>query len=238
MSGRTTRILGGVLLAASMAILAGNIPALAAPTKSDKPSAKKVDASKKATGTLAADSKLTAEQLARHIDKLINARLKEEKVDASPVCTDEEFLRRVYLDLIGKIPSAEKAAAFLDSKESNKRAKLIDELLASNDFGKHMADVWEAQMLPRDSMNARVRQWYANLRTWLEKQFNDNPGWDKTVSEFLTSKGDVTKNGPVVYWVANATADKFTDNITRLFMGIQLQCAQCHNHPFTDYKQT
>src|SRR5947209_15945997 len=96
------------------------------------PGAKKPDATKKGSsaGLLPEGSKLTAEQLALHVDKLIEQKVKAEQVALSPRTDDAEFQRRVYLDLTGKIPPADKAVAFLDSKESNKRAKLIDELLA------------------------------------------------------------------------------------------------------------
>src|SRR4051794_9750372 len=82
-------------------------------------------------------------ELTSRIDQAINDRLKEEKVAASPQADDAEFLRRVCLDITGVIPTAERAKAFLDSKDADKRAKLIDELLASKDYGKRMADLWQ-----------------------------------------------------------------------------------------------
>jgi hypothetical protein len=242
MTSSRVRILGGLALAAAVLALGNDPAADAADKKGDKKPAakKKVDATKqvsKPAGALASDAKLTHLQLAAHLDKFVLKKLKDEKIDASAVCSDEEFLRRVYLDLTGKIPPAEKAVAFLDSKDSKKREKLIDELLAGKDFGKYLADVWQASLLPRDSDNRRMIQYYPRLSEWLEKQFNDNPGWDKTVKEFMTVTGEVDKPSPAVYWVAHNTPDKMTDNVTRMFMGIQLQCAQCHNHPFTDFKQ-
>ena len=240
MIGRNVRILGGLALAAVVITLAADPAAEGADRKKDKKpaAARKGDATKRSAPTLAAGSKLSAQQVAAHVDKLVAQKLKDEKIAASAVCSDEDFLRRVTLDLTGKIPTAEKAAAFLDSKDPDKRAKLIDELLASKDFGKYQADLWQASLLPRDSDNRRLVQYYHHLAEWLEKQFNDNPGWDKTVKQFLTTTGEVDKTSPAIYWVANNTPDKMTDNVTRQFMGIQLQCAQCHNHPFTTYKQT
>jgi len=183
-------------------------------------------------------ARLDALALAQHIDKLIGQKLKAEKVELSPRTDDAEFLRRVYLDITGHIPTAEQAQAFLDSKESDKRARLIDQLLSSKDFGKHQADVWQSLMLPRDSEAIRLRQYFPNLIQWLEEGFNDNKSWDKMVRELLTATGPVDKTGPSVYYVANMSVDKVTDNFTKLFLGVQLQCAQCHNHPFTDWKQT
>ena len=173
MYGLKARILAGLALAITLVVVAGDPPSLLA-QKKDKTYGKK-SATPKATGTLAADAKLTAPLLANHIDKLIQAKLTAEKVDPSALCTDEEFLRRAYLDLTGKIPTAEKAAAFLDSKEPDKRAKLIDELLASTDFGKHQADIWQALLLPRNSDNRRLMQCYPNLTKWLEKSSTRTP---------------------------------------------------------------
>ncbi len=182
-------------------------------------------------------TRLTAEQLAARIDRAIEERVKAEKVTLSPRASDAEFLRRVYLDLTGKLPAPEKAAAFLDSKDAGKRAKLIDELLASKEFGAHMADVWQALLLPRNTETRRLLGLFPHLVTWLTQQFNSDAGWDKIARGILTASGEVNKTGPTVYWLANGTADKATDNVTRMFMGIQLQCAQCHNHPFTSFKR-
>ncbi len=182
-------------------------------------------------------TKRSADHLVRLIDSAIDRRLKAEKVEPSPLCSDEEFVRRAYLDVAGKIPPAARASAFLDGKDPGKRARLIDDLLASPDYGRQLADVWQGLLLPRNSDNRRLMQWYPNLTRWLEKQFNDGAGWDRIAHGVLTVTGDVGKEGPGIYWLANSTPDKVTDNVTRMFMGVQLKCAQCHNHPFTDYKQ-
>src|SRR5437763_148657 len=121
MFGLRARFPGGLALATLLALAAGEVTAEDGPKKNT------------------ADSKLTAGQLAQQIDRGIDARLAKEKVDPSPRGSDEEFLRRAYLDITGKVPTAEKAAAFLDSKDANKRGKLIDELLASKDYGRHFA---------------------------------------------------------------------------------------------------
>ena len=180
--------------------------------------------------------KLDAIALSRYIDQAIDQRLGAEKVKPSPQADDAEFLRRVYLDLAGHIPPADKAAAFLDNNDPNKRAKLIDELLASDDYGKHMADVWMNLLVKRSSDNRFVQ--FEPLTAWLAKNFNDNTPWDKLVRELLTAEGSQDENGAVTLFLANNTVDKMTDVTTKEFLGVQLQCAQCHNHPFTDWKQT
>ncbi|HLJ93901.1 MAG TPA: DUF1549 and DUF1553 domain-containing protein [Gemmataceae bacterium] len=191
-----------------------------------------------AAGTTAAPTSapVDAATLARHIDQAIDKRLDAEHIKPSPLADDAEFLRRVYLDITGVIPPANAAAAFLDSKDPNKRAKLIDELLASSAYGRHLADIWKSYLLPRTSDNRQLQA--EPLMRWLEENFNNNTPWNQFVSELITASGTQDKNGAVTYFLANPTADKVTDSVSRLFLGVQLQCAQCHNHPFTKWKQT
>ena len=186
--------------------------------------------------TLPAGTKLDSRALARLIDEAIDARLFARTGPSSPRCDDAEFLRRVYLDITGHIPSADKAAAFLDNRDPNKRAKLIDELLASKDYGKHQADIWQGLLAAAHLRQSRrpVRQDDGVARRELQRATNRGTRWSATSSP---PSGDMDKNGAVTYFLANATPDKLTDNATRMFLGVQLQCAQCHNHPFTDWKQ-
>jgi hypothetical protein len=177
-----------------------------------------------------------AAALAKVIDAEVSRKLAEAKLTASARSSDEEFLRRAYLDLTGVIPSAEKAQAFLDDRSTDKRAKLIDELLADPHFGRRMADVWIAKLFPRDSNNRFVLK--EPLYKWLEEEFNKNPGWDKFVTGLVTATGTVAEHPAVTYFLANRSVDKLTDTTAQNFLGIQLQCAQCHNHPFTSWKQT
>jgi hypothetical protein len=174
--------------------------------------------------------------VAKMIDEQIAKKLADAKMPPSPICTDEEFVRRVYLDLTGVIPTSDKARAFIDSSDPQKRARLIDELLDNPNFGRHLADFWQAKLMPHDT-NSRflVRQ---PLVTWLQEQFNKNTPWNQFVSNLVSASGTVEENPAVTFFLANRSVDKLTDGITLNFLGVQLQCAQCHNHPFTDWKQT
>jgi hypothetical protein len=183
-----------------------------------------------------AGTKVDASKLAKIIDDEVERQLKAEKIPLSPKSDDAEFLRRVYLDLVGVIPPAAKVTEFLKSTDPAKRAKVIDELLADPRFGKQMSEIWSGLMIPRQIDNRRIS--HAPLQKWLADNFNSDKPLNKIVYELLTSIGEEDKNGAVSYFVGNPTVDKITDNVTRMFMGVQLQCAQCHNHPFTDYKQT
>jgi hypothetical protein len=173
--------------------------------------------------------------LAKRIDEEINKKLTSEKIPASPKADDAEFLRRIYLDLTGTIPPADKAAAFIDSSDANKRAKLIDELLAGEGFGRHMADIWDNLLFLRTSDNRAVQR--EPLTKWLEEKFNAGVPWDMIVTDVLTATGTQEDNGAATYFLSTLTADKMVDSTTRVFMGIKMECAQCHNHPFTGWKQ-
>jgi len=173
--------------------------------------------------------------LARIIDDEIAQRLSQEKIQASPQSDDSEFIRRVFLDLAGVIPPAEKVKAFLDSQDSDKREKLIDELLADPSFGKQQSEIWMHQVISPNLENRLLPT--ENLRKWLEDAFNKDKPWSKVVDELLTASGTIDNNPATMFFVANKGPDKVTGQVSRLFLGVQLQCAQCHNHPFTDWKQ-
>ncbi len=180
-------------------------------------------------------TKLSREEISKLIDTHVQKRLEAEKVSVGTQADDSEFLRRVYLDLVGAIPTPQKVKSFLDSKDPEKRAKLIDELLTDARFGKYLGETFSNIMVPRESNNRRLDD--APLRNWMADHFNKNTPLNVMVYQLLTSTGSTDENGAVTYFVSNPTVDKITDNVTRTFMGVQLQCAQCHNHPFTDYKQ-
>lgn len=218
MAGRSARFLSFLTLAA-LILLSG-----------------KLDGAGKAPAPATATPKLNAAGLAKFIDQQLSQRLKEEKVTASPLADDAEFLRRACLDLTGKIPSVERTLAFLNDTNPAKRAQLIDELLASSDYGRHQADLWQAMLLPRNSDVRFVKR--DPLFNWLEESFNSNKPWNKLVHELVTASGGQDKNGAVTYFLTNNSVDKLNDSVARMFLGVQLQCAQCHNHPFTDWKQT
>jgi hypothetical protein len=173
--------------------------------------------------------------VARIIDREIQRRLDAEEFKPSPLADDAEFLRRVSLDLIGVIPSADRVAAFLDDADPAKRAKVIDELLAHPRFGNYLGEVWAGLLLPQGPMRKPNQ---ASLQGWLADNFNKNTPLDKLVYELLTATGTQQENPAVSYFIANPTADKITDNVCKMFLGVRLQCAQCHNHPFVDIKQT
>ena len=179
--------------------------------------------------------KLDVAALTKIIDQEVLRKLTEEKIPVSLVASDAEFFRRVNLDLAGTIPTPEKVVAFLDSKDPNKRSAAINELLESPRFGQFLGEVWSGMMLPRESNNRLLD--HKPMVKWLAENFDKNTPLNEMVFNLVTSTGDQDVNGAVTYFIANPTVDKITDNVSRMFLGVQLQCAQCHNHPFTDWKQ-
>ncbi len=193
------------------------------------------------TDTVSAQSSSSRDikKIAERIDQEIAKQLQEYKIPSSPLADDAMVLRRVYLDLTGQIPPYEKAIAFLDSKDPQKRTRLVDELLEGPEYGEHFATIWTNLLLrPETSSRDRVR-----FQKWLAKRLNDNDGWDKIAFDLLTAEGDPAKVPAAVFSMAQSDNNRIQPNLlaastTRYFLGVQLQCAECHDHPFTEWKQT
>jgi hypothetical protein len=177
------------------------------------------------------------------IDAEIDRQLAKLKVPASPQADDAEFLRRAYLDLTGRIPTYQQTLAFLDSKEPDKRRKLIDELLDRPAYGEHLAAVWRPRLLPREfNVNGKGGTQRDAFIPWLAEQFNVNRGWNAIVADLLTAEGNPTTNPATAFLLAQSEMNqprpnKITGAVAALFWGVNLRCAECHDHPFTHWKQ-
>ena len=179
-----------------------------------------------------------AATLAELIDRQIQGRLDTEGIPRVPPADDAEFLRRVFLDLHGVVPAAERATQFLDSNDPKKRAELIDELLASPRLGEHFGDVWRGRLLSPQVNEQRAQA--ERFSAWLAKRFNDNDGWDKIVYDLLTATGKMEENPAVTYLIEGRHplgVTDLTDLTSRYFLGVRLNCAQCHDHPFVAWKR-
>lgn len=183
----------------------------------------------------AAPRKVDAAAWARMIDDHIDKRLLEKKIPASPRAADAEFLRRLSLDLHGVIPPADKVVAFLDNRDPGKRARVIDQLLADPQYGRHLADVWDHLLVPRNTPGCEPA--VVPLTQYLEKKFNDNVPWDELVRNLLTATGAQKDNGATTYFLANHTTPAVVDSASRVFLAVPLECAQCHDHPYTRWEQ-
>ncbi len=186
--------------------------------------------------------------------KVINERIAEKwranKLTPSPRAGDYEFIRRATLDIIGRIAKPEEITRFLQDPPLTRRALLIDRLLKSEDYGRNWATIWTTWLLTR-SGNA---EYHEQMHLWLEERFSkENYGFDKLVTELLTATGKNKDNGAVNFILAHlgdpTPPDKvaeegqfsmvpITSRTTRLFLGLQTQCVQCHDHPFNgEWKQ-
>jgi hypothetical protein len=186
-------------------------------------------------------SSQAASACATAIDGCIDRGLRERGIPASPPADDAEFLRRVYLDLVGRIPNRQQVSAFLDSKEPNRRPKLIDDLLASAAYAEHFATIWRNLIVPREegAKDKPIRDFFSD---WLAEQFLKNRGWNEIVKDMLVAEGQVAKVPQTEFLMANSDnfqpqPSRLTDATGRLFWGIQLRCAECHDHPFAQWKQ-
>jgi len=169
--------------------------------------------------------------LRQQIDKAVAAALSGQPV-AGPA-SDAEFLRRCYLDLIGTIPTAAEARAFLDDRSPDKRTRLIDRLLGSPEHARFMANVFDVMLMERrPAKNGNPAQWVEALR----ESFLANKPWDVLAREVLSSDGSDPKTRGLARFVLDRDAEPHlvTRDISRLFLGTNLQCAQCHDHPRVD----
>ncbi len=167
------------------------------------------------------------------IDRHINATLAEQKLSAAEPAADAEFMRRVYLDLTGTIPGAKTARAFLKDSDTKKRTKLIVRLLASKDYATHMATEFDVLLMERrPDKYVTTPEW----RTFLAESFGANKPLNVLVAEILGADGVDEKLRPAAkFYLDRAVAkDLLVRDIGRLFLGVDLQCAQCHDHPEID----
>ncbi len=186
--------------------------------------------------------------LAGVIDAHLTGKLKANGVTPAPVADDAEYLRRVYLDLTGRIPRSNDVRQFLIDTDPNKRRKLIDDLLETPQFASHFANVWRAFLIPETIASGEARIFQPGFEAWLRGQFRENRPYDQTVIELLTppissdpklptatmrKPGDASPMAFIA--VKEAKPENLAAAVTRCFLGLQLECAQCHDHPFSTW---
>ncbi len=236
------RHLSVVLLLCAVAVLATSQQSSVAQNKTPKGKLKPEPTPPIATPVWPEPKFSKPETIAAEIDKHIENRLAKDKIPSSLLSSDEEFLRRVYLDLTGRIPPVEKTRAFLESKEPNKRAVLIDELLSTPEYGQHFANRWCDLIVPRTPISVKINT--EAMRNAFADNFNKNVAWKDTVAQLLTCQDtDQNKHFLAFYQIhgnMNGTpmANVITRGVTRRFMGVQMECAECHNDTSKGFTQT
>ena len=170
------------------------------------------------------------------IDGLLAERWEAEGIQPAQPSDDSEFVRRVYLDLTGAIPRVADVREFLDDERSDKRERLIEQLLTSPRYPTHLANTWRQAMIP-GGLDLEQLQSVAGVQNWLRRQFAQNMRYDRIVSDFLVATGG-GEAGPALYYTSlELKPEKLAASTSRIFLGLQIECAECHHHPFDHWKQ-
>jgi hypothetical protein len=181
-----------------------------------------------------------------YVDAAVYTKLRELNLEPSGPCSDEEFLRRVYVDAIGTLPTADEARAFLDSKAPDKRDRLIDEVLQRPEYGSIWAlKLCDLSMVRKEHMQ---RKYTVALNQWLTEQFQQNRPWDQLVGELVSASGARSENPAVLWWASRQQSrpnsrgwvrhyELTGEVVAQVFLGQRIQCTKCHNHPTERYTQ-
>ncbi len=172
---------------------------------------------------------------ANFIDEQVFRKLRTLRMNPSELCSDTVYLRRAYLDLLGLVPTAETARVFAANPAPDKRAKLVDALLERGEFADFWALKWadllkiEQRQLDYDGMKV--------FHGWIRESIAQNKPLDQFARELIAARGSTLQNPPANWWRANRDPVTRAENTARVFLGTQLNCAQCHNHPFERWTQ-
>lgn len=179
------------------------------------------------------------------VDELAFEKFRDLGLEPSPICDDATFIRRAFLDSIGSLPPAELVREFLASDAADKREQLVDRLLgltgdsSLDTFGDRYAAFWTLRWsdLIRNNSNALGQQGMWALHNWIKESFRTNKPYDQFVRELVTAQGSIYSNGPANYYRINSNSSELTEATSQLFLGVRLECAKCHHHPFEVYGQ-
>jgi len=168
-----------------------------------------------------------------YIDEAIHAKLLRLRIAPAAVCDDATFLRRAKLDILGALPTVDESRRFLADRRRDKRARWIDELLEHPEFDDVWAMIWaEALRVGGDRLQPKGVHAYSEF---LRRSFRDRTPFDQTVRSLLTSKGSDFDNPAAGFYVVSQTPKETAELAAQVFLGVRIQCAQCHNHPFEQW---
>ena len=169
------------------------------------------------------------------VDELIAAEWKKLALSPVVLASNEEFIRRVYLDLIGTLPAPDEVRAFLTDASGNKRTKLIDALLARPEYVDYWALKWSD--LLRAHRRSLGEKGMASFTAWLKERLRGNAPIDQITRELITAEGNLYTSGPVAFYFVDKTPEELAETTAQIFCGIRLTCARCHHHPFEVWGQ-
>jgi Protein of unknown function (DUF1553)/Protein of unknown function (DUF1549) len=176
-------------------------------------------------------------QLATQINREVGTRWTEEQLEPAPPANDAEYLRRTYLNIVGRIPSCSEVQTFLEETRPDKRRAVVDRLLESPAYPTHFAGILRAAIVPEVSADPQLQfQGAAGFEQWLRRRIAEDAGYDRIARELLTAPAG--SQGPGFYYVAKgAKPENIAAGASRVFLGVRIECAQCHNHPFAKWKR-
>jgi hypothetical protein len=166
------------------------------------------------------------------IDELIHAKLRKLRINPSPLCSDAEFLRRASIDICGVLPTSDECRSFVASQDPDKRAHLVDQLLARSEFTDLWVMKWSELLMIRTVVNQVSYKAMLRYYSWLQDRIEANTPIDQLVRELVTVEGGTFTDPATNYFQHERDTLKTAENVAQVFMGMRIQCAQCHNHPF------
>jgi hypothetical protein len=167
-----------------------------------------------------------------YVDTLVHAKLKKLRITPSGLCDDATFVRRVYLDVTGTLPTAEEVQKFVEEPSAGKRDQLIDELLDRKEFAELWVMKWAELLQIRSRQDQFSYKAALSYYNWLQDKLLNNVPIDKIVQDLITASGSTFRNPAANYYQVQTDTLKTAENTAQVFMGMRIQCAQCHNHPF------
>jgi hypothetical protein len=170
-----------------------------------------------------------------YIDELVVEKLRELRIEPSKPADDATFLRRMYLDAAGILPTAEEVEEFLADKSPDKRARAIDRLLERDEFADYWAYRWSDLLLVSSRKLQTPAMWA--FYKWIRESVKQNKPWDQFAREIFTGQGSTRQNGALNYFVIHKDVIDITETTTQAFLGQRLTCARCHNHPLEKWTQ-
>ncbi len=171
------------------------------------------------------------------VDEAVFAKLKTLGIPPSKQCDDSTYLRRVTVDICGRLPTIDETQKYLASTDPNKADQLVDRLLASEDYAQYFARKWVLILRnKRDSVGEQLGSFA--FHNWLKESFHENKSYDKVVRELLTASGSLESSPPLAWWREVPDTEARVEDSAQLFLGQRLQCARCHHHPFEKWSQS
>ena len=168
---------------------------------------------------------------AAQVDRIIETEIAEKGSKPAPLVNDADFLRRITLDLAGRIPTPDKIRSFEADRSSEKRTLVAERLLANRDFSNNWAAYWRDVVFSR-ATDQRAVPFQIVFERWLADQFAAETSWADITRDILTATGDVRENGATGLLMAHqGDPEELVGEASRIFLGIQIQCANCHDHP-------